>query len=68
MRPVLKIQDNCTECDRMRVYLSKKKIDYEIDVYENHHILVLKDRTIHGIKNLVDFVTGRDVKVEHCEF
>jgi len=52
----------------MRVFLSKKNIEYNMDVYENHHILVLKDKSIHGIKNLVDFVTGKDVKVEHCEF
>jgi len=68
MVPVLQIQDNCTECDRMRAYLSKKKIDYTMGVHENHHILSIKDKSIHGIKNLIDFVTGKDVKVEHCEF
>jgi hypothetical protein len=66
--PILRIQDNCTECGRMRIYLSKKQIQYKMEIHTNHHILVLRDKTVHGIKNLIDFVTGDNIKVEHCEF
>lgn len=52
----------------MRIYLSKKKIQYDMEINTNHHILVLRDKTVHGIKNLIDFVTGDNIKVEHCEF
>jgi len=66
--PILQIQDKCTECDRMRIYLSKKKIQYDMEINTNHHILVLRDKTVQGIKNLIDFMTGDNIKVEHCEF
>lgn len=52
----------------MRIYLSKKKIQYDMEINTNHHILVLRDKTVQGIKNLIDFMTGDNIKVEHCEF
>lgn len=65
----LYIKDNCLECDRSRVFLSKKKVNYKVIVTDyDHHTLRVKNHVIQGLKNIIDFMKDKDVRVEHCDF